>query len=144
VVDDEDGVRNAACRILTGAGYRVISAASGVAALEVAGHHDGPIHAVLTDVVMPGMNGPQLAEALRASYPHTPVLYMSGYAAPLMTEQGLLEPGVTVVGKPFNKRDLLAAVGETLQRRPGPSPVLHTPDHLVRTGHQGQPTAERG
>jgi CheY-like chemotaxis protein len=110
VVDDEDGVREVACRILTGAGYQVLAAANGEEALAVADGHDGTIHAVITDVVMPRMNGAELARALRTRRPTVPVLYMSGYAAPLMTEQGLLEPGVTVLGKPFTRTQLLDAI----------------------------------
>jgi two-component system, cell cycle sensor histidine kinase and response regulator CckA len=71
---------------------------------------------VLTDVVMPVMTGREPSEALKTVRPDTPVLYMSGYAAPLMTEPGLLEPGVTVIGKPFSRTDLLDTVGAMLAR----------------------------
>jgi PAS domain S-box-containing protein len=114
LAEDEDGLRHAATRILTNSGYRVLSAANGHEALTIARQHDGPIHGLLTDVVMPHMNGPALAAALVAERPHTPVLYMSGYAAPLMTEQGLLEPGVTVLGKPFTKDELLTTLNTAL------------------------------
>jgi PAS domain S-box-containing protein len=114
LAEDEDGLRHAATRILTKAGYHVLSAANGQEALTIARQHNGPIHGLLTDVVMPHMNGPALATAFSAERPQTPVLYMSGYAAPLMTEQGLLEPGVTVVGKPFTKDELLTAVNNAL------------------------------
>ena len=116
VVDDEDGVREVACRILTGAGYLVLAAANGAEALAVADGHDGTIHALLTDVVMPRMNGAELAQAVRTHRPGIRVLYMSGYAAPLMTEQGLLDPGVTVLGKPFTRAQLLDALLATLAR----------------------------
>jgi two-component system cell cycle sensor histidine kinase/response regulator CckA len=114
LAEDEDGLRHAATRILTNAGYHVLSAANGQEALTIARQHDGPIHGLLTDVVMPHMNGPTLAETLNAERPHTPVLYMSGYAAPLMTERGLLESGVTVVGKPFTKDEILTALNTAL------------------------------
>jgi two-component system, cell cycle sensor histidine kinase and response regulator CckA len=114
VADDEDGVREVAIRILDRAGYTVLAAANGEEALAVAGGYAGSIDAVLTDVVMPRMNGAELAAALRETRPATPVLYMSGYAAPLMTQQGLLEPGVTVLGKPFTRAQLLDALGATL------------------------------
>jgi len=114
LAEDEDGLRTVATRILSHAGYHVLSAANGEEALEVARRHPGVIHAALTDVVMPRMNGPELAAALRIHRPDTPVLYMSGYAAPLMTEEGILEPGVTVVGKPFTRDDLLTALNTTL------------------------------
>ncbi|MBG0568458.1 hybrid sensor histidine kinase/response regulator [Actinoplanes aureus] len=121
VADDEDGLRTAAARMLTAAGYHVLTAADGEEALQVAQRHHGPIHALLTDVVMPHMNGPELAQHLRHHRPATPVLYMSGYAAPLMTEQGILEPGVTVVGKPFTRSELLTALNTTLTGAPNPS-----------------------
>jgi PAS domain S-box-containing protein len=114
LAEDEDGLRHAAIRILTNAGYHVLSAANGKEALTIARQHNGPIHGLLTDVVMPHVNGPQLAAALTAERPHTPVLYMSGYAAPLMTDEGLLEPDVTVLGKPFTKDELLTALNTAL------------------------------
>ncbi|MEU8662233.1 hybrid sensor histidine kinase/response regulator [Actinoplanes philippinensis] len=114
VADDEDGVREAARRILSRAGYTVLTAADGRQALEIARHHPGRIDAVLSDVVMPHYNGPELAAALRGELPAVPVLYMSGYADPLMSEQGLLDPSVTVVGKPFTAEQLLTALHTVL------------------------------
>ncbi|GGN60088.1 hypothetical protein GCM10010112_15950 [Actinoplanes lobatus] len=114
IADDEDGVREAARRILNRAGYTVLVAGDGRAALRVARDHPGAIDALLTDVVMPHMNGPELAAALTAERPGMPVLYMSGYADPLMTDQGQLDPDVTVVGKPFTADRLLAALHATL------------------------------
>jgi two-component system cell cycle sensor histidine kinase/response regulator CckA len=114
VADDEDGLRQVVTRLLTGAGYQVLAAASGREALAIAETHDGVIDALLTDVLMPGMNGRELADALQLARPATPVLYMSGYAASIMTAQGLLDPDVTVVSKPFTKDELLNALSATL------------------------------
>jgi two-component system cell cycle sensor histidine kinase/response regulator CckA len=114
LAEDEDGIREVVTRILTGAGYQVIAAANGEEALALADGHAGPIHAVLTDVVMPRLNGAELGRALRHTRPETPILYMSGYAAPLMTDQGLLPPGVTVLSKPFTKAQLLDAMRAAL------------------------------
>jgi signal transduction histidine kinase/CheY-like chemotaxis protein len=114
VAEDEADLREVATRILTAAGYRVLAAADGEEALAVAASFDGTIDVVLSDVVMPKMNGRELAEALRGVRPGTPVVFMSGYAAPLMTDQGLLEPGVTVLGKPFTKAQLLDLLDATL------------------------------
>ncbi|MFF0380217.1 hybrid sensor histidine kinase/response regulator [Actinoplanes missouriensis] len=114
VADDEDGVREVAARILTRAGYHVLRAANGQEALDLTRTHAGPIDVVLSDVVMPHMNGPELAAALREDHPGLPVLYMSGYADPLMSEQGIVDGGVTVVGKPFTTEELLSAVAGTL------------------------------
>jgi len=80
VVDDEDGVREVATQYLLSRGYHVLSAESGPQALEVASTQAGPIHALVTDAVMPGMNGPALAKKLLATRPETKVLYISGYA----------------------------------------------------------------
>jgi CheY-like chemotaxis protein len=117
VAEDEDGLREVVTRILTGAGYHVLAAPNGQEALTIAGRHDDAIHALLTDVVMPAMNGRELAEALQRVRPDTPVLYMSGYAAPIMTAQGVLDAGVTVVGKPFSKAELLNALNAALSRQ---------------------------
>jgi two-component system, cell cycle sensor histidine kinase and response regulator CckA len=118
VAEDESALREVALRVLTSAGYRVLAAVDGEEALAVAEAYDGAIDIVLSDVVMPKMNGRELAEALRRSRPATPVLFMSGYAAPLMTDQGLLEPGVTVLGKPFTKAQLLDLLDATLASAP--------------------------
>ena len=123
IAEDEDGVREVASRILIKAGYTVLVAANGQEALAAARTHPGPIHAVLSDVVMPHMNGPELSEALRHERPGTPVLYMSGFADPLMTEQGVLQPGTTVIGKPFSTDDLLTAIREALTRPQQPDLV---------------------
>jgi len=114
LAEDEDGVRQAVTRILTRAGYHVLAAPNGQEALTIAERHEGIIHALITDVVMPGMNGRQLGEALQRARPGTPVLHMSGFAAPIMTEQGLLAPGVTIVCKPFTKSELLNALSTVL------------------------------
>ena len=122
VAEDEDGVRDIVNRILTRAGYTAFTAPNGREALGIAERHIDTIDALLTDVVMPVMNGPQLVEAVHRIRPDLPVLYMSGYAAPLMTAQGLLAPGVTVLGKPFTRPELLNALHATLAGRRHPAP----------------------
>ena len=114
VVEDEDALRDVAGRILTGAGYRVLSAECGPRALEVAAEHDGDIHLLVSDVVMPGMLGKELAERLVEARPGTPVLFMSGYAHPVLASQGTLDPGVALLEKPFTAGDLLTAVRRRL------------------------------
>jgi two-component system cell cycle sensor histidine kinase/response regulator CckA len=117
VAEDEDGLRDLITRMLTGAGYHVLAASNGQEALALAGRHDDVIHALLTDVVMPAMNGGEVARELRQARPGACVLYMSGYAAPIMTEQGLLDPGVAVVNKPFTRDELLNTLEATLSRQ---------------------------
>ena len=114
VVEDEAALRDVAGRILSGAGYRVLAAECGAAALDLARRHDGPIDLLLSDVVMPGMLGKELAERLTGARPATRVLYMSGYAQPVLHSQGTLEPGVALLEKPFTADDLLAAVRRRL------------------------------
>ena len=114
VVEDEDALRDVAGRILTGAGYRVLVAEGGAQALELAERHDGKIDLLVSDVVMPGMLGKELAERLVVARPGTRVLYMSGYAQPVLASQGTLDPGVVLLEKPFTANDLLAAVRSRL------------------------------
>ena len=114
VVDDESALRDVAGRILSGAGYRVLAADGGAQALELAATHEGAIDLLLSDVVMPGMLGKELAERLVHTRPGTRVLYMSGYAQPVLAGQGTLEPGVALLEKPFTAADLLSAVRRRL------------------------------
>jgi two-component system cell cycle sensor histidine kinase/response regulator CckA len=114
VAEDEDALRDVAGRILTGAGYRVLLADGGAQALELAARHDGEIDLLVSDVVMPGMLGKELAERLVVARPGTRVLYMSGYAQPILASQGTLDPGVALLEKPFTAGDLLTAVRRRL------------------------------
>ncbi|WP_285690084.1 ATP-binding protein [Actinoplanes sp. NBRC 103695] len=114
VVDDEAGLRDVAGRILAGAGYRVLSADGGRQALELAALHEGDIDLLVSDVVMPGMLGNELAERLTDIRPGTRVLFMSGYAQPVLASQGTLDPGVALLEKPFTAGDLLSAVRKRL------------------------------
>ncbi|GIM98095.1 hybrid sensor histidine kinase/response regulator [Paractinoplanes toevensis] len=114
VVEDEAALRDVAGRILSGAGYRVLAAECGAAALELAAGHEGSIDLLVSDVVMPGMLGKELAERLVSIRPDTRVLYMSGYAQPVLHSQGTLDPGVALLEKPFTADDLLTAVRKRL------------------------------
>ena len=114
VVEDEAALREVAGRILSGAGYHVLAAECGASALELAARHEGAIDLLLSDVVMPGMLGKELAERLTGARPDTRVLYMSGYAQPVLHSQGTLDPGVELLEKPFTAGDLLAAVRRRL------------------------------
>ena len=119
VVEDEEPLREVAGRILSGAGYQVLCADCGETALELAARHQGAIDLLLSDVVMPGMLGKDLAERLVEARPGTPVLYMSGYAQPVLASQGTLDPGVVLLEKPFTAADLLLAVRRRLDARVG-------------------------
>jgi two-component system cell cycle sensor histidine kinase/response regulator CckA len=114
VAEDEPALREVTTRILRRGGYTVLAAPDGAAALQLAAAHDGAIDLLLTDVVMPGMLGRVLAERIRQSRPATRILFMSGYAQPILTSNGILDPGVHLVEKPFTGADLLNAVSDQL------------------------------
>jgi signal transduction histidine kinase/CheY-like chemotaxis protein len=114
VVEDAEALREVTRRIFARNGYQVITAANGPQALDIARGHPGEIHLLVTDVVMPGMLGNEVAEKMRAIKPGIEVLFMSGYARPVLASQGRLDPGVALVEKPFSEADLLAQAGRVL------------------------------
>jgi CheY-like chemotaxis protein len=114
VVEDEDAMREATRRILTRNGYRVLVAEGGADAIALATEHPDAIDLLLTDVVMPRMLGKEVAERVSAISPAVRVLYMSGYAQPVLASQGTLESGVTLLEKPFSEPLLLSKVRAVL------------------------------
>ena len=116
LVEDEDALREVTRRVLTAAGHQVIAAESGPAALRAAGAHPGQIDLLLSDVIMPQMTGPQLAERLLVERPSVRVLLMSGFAKPILDSGGYVNVGMTLIEKPFTGPVLLAKVAQTLQR----------------------------
>jgi CheY-like chemotaxis protein len=119
LVEDEEVLRDVTCRILTAAGYKVIVAADGLDALGVAATHPEHIDVLLSDVVMPRLNGPQLAEQLLAKHPSTRVLLMSGFAEPILDRGGHLGEGVTLIEKPFSGPALLTKLAQVIERQGG-------------------------
>jgi two-component system cell cycle sensor histidine kinase/response regulator CckA len=118
VCEDDANVRDLARRFLEAAGYTVLVAESGTAAIEVAQSHGSPIHLVLTDVIMPGMDGKDLAERLSAIHPDLSVLYMSGYTANVTAQHGVSDERVKLLDKPFSRKSLLTAVRNAVEGRP--------------------------
>jgi CheY-like chemotaxis protein len=114
VVDDEAQGRALARDILVGAGYRVLEAEDGETALQIAEEHPGTIHLLLTDVVMPGMSGRELAEHITRGRDGTRVLYMSGYTDDAVLRHGVLEQGTAYIQKPFTPDILARRVREVL------------------------------
>ncbi|WP_308205043.1 PAS domain-containing sensor histidine kinase [Frankia tisae] len=114
VVEDEDALREVTRRILTRNGYQVLTAPSALEACSIAIEHHGDIHLLLTDIIMPRMQGRELANRIRAARPAIRVLYMSGYTHPILTTQGKLDAGVYLLEKPFSKTVLLEKVREAL------------------------------
>ena len=114
VVEDEEALREVTRRILGRNGYRVLTADGGPEALKIAEHTTEPIHLPLTDVVMPRMLGTELADRIRELRPEARVLYMSGYAEPMLASPGALDPGLILVEKPFTEPVLLRHVRQVL------------------------------
>lgn len=117
VVEDSAQLRELFRDVLELHGYRVLDAPNGLAALEVAAGFDGTIDLLLTDVIMPEMNGRELARSLVQRWPGLKTLFLSGYADEAIVRHGLLEPGVFFLQKPFTPEGLARKVRETLEHR---------------------------
>jgi PAS domain S-box-containing protein len=118
LVEDEANLRYLARQFLEKQGYRVIEAADGAVAMQIAVAHEGMIHLLLTDVIMPGMNGRELAQRVSEIRPNTKVLYMSGYTENVIGHNGTLDAGVRLLQKPFTLRELKSKVREVLDSVP--------------------------
>jgi two-component system cell cycle sensor histidine kinase/response regulator CckA len=136
LVEDEESLRKLAHMFLRDNGYQVLAAGDGAQALQLARQHTGPIHLLLTDVVMPGINGRVLAERLAPGQPGMKILYMSGYTDSFIAGHGVLEAGSHLLHKPFTEetltrkvRELLDANREDFRRKEiAPIPVLVSED----------------
>jgi two-component system cell cycle sensor histidine kinase/response regulator CckA len=117
VVEDEDLVREMVREILEQYGYTVLEARSGGEAVDLCSRHHGAIHMMLTDVVMPGMNGVELSKRLAPMKLEMKVLFMSGYTTHAALHQGILEPGVAFIHKPFSMDSLAHKVREVLDTK---------------------------
>ena len=117
LVEDEEHLRAVVERVLARAGYDVLAASSPQQALEIAEHHDGGIDLLLTDVLMPGMTGRQVADGVQQHRPKTVVLFMSGYTENSIVHHGVLDTGVNFIPKPLTPARLLEAIGEALGGR---------------------------
>jgi PAS domain S-box-containing protein len=127
LVEDEENVRDLACEFLQLNGYRVLKAANGGEALLICEQHEGPIHLMITDVVMPRMSGRELAERLVPLRPEMKVLYTSGYTDDALVPHGVLEPGTHFIEKPFTSDALASTVREVLDGA-----------QILLTGQQGR------
>jgi two-component system, cell cycle sensor histidine kinase and response regulator CckA len=117
LVEDADALRKLAQSFLTDHGFKVIAASSGEEALRVAEFHGRPIDLLVTDVVMPGMNGRALADRLLAKQPKLKVLYISGYTDSFIAGHGVLEEGTFLLHKPFTEEVLVRKVRDVLDGR---------------------------
>ncbi|MBZ5687920.1 MAG: response regulator [Acidobacteriia bacterium] len=148
LVEDEANLRYLARQYLEKQGYRVIEAADGAVAMQIAVAHDGTIHLLLTDVIMPGMNGRELAQRISEIRPNVKVLYMSGYTENVIGQDGTLDAGVRLLQKPFNLRDLKSKVREVLDATPTPPEVVMSvqsaePQATPRARHAPPARAQR-
>jgi len=143
VAEDEAVVRSLICRILVQGGYVAVPAGDGAEALRLAREAPAPPRLLLTDVVMPVMDGVELYRHLRREFPEVPVLFVSGYAEDVLARDGLLPPGVTLLQKPFTADALLAAVRTLLAA--APEEVLPCVPAAVgfRCGGWSRPSAAR-
>ena len=116
VVEDDESVRDLICNILGQSGYTVLQAETAAHAIEIA-RQNPSIELVLTDVVMPEMNGPEMAKKLEEMKPGVKVIFMSGYAGTFAAARGLLTEGTPLLQKPFSKNTLLKKLRETLEAR---------------------------
>lgn len=115
IVEDEEIVRNLAAKVLERIGYRVFSAAGGQEALDLSENYPGTIDLVVTDVVMPGMNGRQVVERLRLARPDIRVLYTSGYTEDVVVHHGVLDAGLHFIGKPYSPKSLATKIRAVLE-----------------------------
>ena len=118
VVEDDNSVRSLVKRVLENSGYRVITASNGDEAVKECERNADKIDLLLTDVIMPRMNGRELTERIKKDHPQMHVLFMSGYTDNAIANHGVLESGVNFIGKPFAAADLSEKVQEILGSAP--------------------------
>lgn len=114
IAEDESVLREMTSEMLEASGYHVLTAANGDEALRVANDYSAPIHLLISDMIMPGMNGGQLAEQLRGARPETKIIYVSGYTEQTVLQQYAFAGNFTFIQKPFSLNELLKSVRETL------------------------------
>jgi PAS domain S-box-containing protein len=114
VVEDDEPLRKVIVSLLQGSGYMVLEAQNASTAIDIAQHYEGDIALLLSDVIMPGKSGPDLALDVKRCRPSVQLLYVSGYAGDMIAHQGVLDPGMTLVSKPFSKEALLTKVRAVL------------------------------
>ena len=116
MVEDNDAVRQMVVSVLQRQGYQVLSAGDGKSSLDLLAGFDGPVDLLLTDVVMPDMNGRELFTAVGTRYPKIRVIYASGYTDNVIARHGVLDEGIDFIQKPFSVSKLVHKVREVLDR----------------------------
>jgi signal transduction histidine kinase/ActR/RegA family two-component response regulator len=120
VVEDEEVVRQLLCSVLEDSGYQVLCAGSPNDAISLVRRHTGPIQLLVSDVVMPEMHGPELARQLAGMQPEMKVLFVSGYSENDISDQGVLDPHLDVLQKPFTHQSLLRKISSVLANSAAP------------------------
>src|ERR1700722_363041 len=131
VAEDEPSLRKLTCNTLKESGYRVLEAEDGPKAIEIAAQFDKDIDLLLTDIVMRGMNGRELAEQMSPGHPAMKVLYMSGYTDGAVATHGVLESGLVILRKPFTRKQLQQSVGEMLAKTTGEGATEVNAEHTA-------------
>jgi DNA-binding response OmpR family regulator len=114
VVEDQDQLRDLVCRTLRQSGYTVLDATDGASAIRMVSGHPGAVNILITDVVLPGMNGRELYDRLLRQRPGLRVLFMSGYSGDILSENGVTTEGVDLIQKPFTLQAFTAKVRDVL------------------------------
>jgi CheY-like chemotaxis protein len=146
LVEDEHMILDMIMKMLVPLGYTVLPASSPGEAIRLARQHDGEIHLLLTDVIMPEMNGRDLAKNLLSMYPNLKRLFMSGYTANVIAHHGVLDAGVHFIQKPFLLHDIAAKIKEVLEQSLTASqspPQRPDPDRHETAGGKNHPTDDR-
>ena len=117
IVEDDNSLLKFAQKVLQRYGYRILTAENGEEAFKIGKEHEGPIHLMITDVVMPKMGGKEVAERLQSLYPQMKVIYMSGYTNNAIVQHGVLAPGLNFLQKPFSPEGLARKVREVLDKK---------------------------
>ena len=130
LVEDERGVRELAREYLEMSGYRVLEASDGFTALEVAATRSGPIHLLMTDVVMPGISGRELADRIVPVRPGIKVLYMSGYTDQSIVRHGILDTGAVLLQSPYVLSTLACKLREILVEQARLLIFIFSPSHF--------------
>ncbi len=117
IVEDEGAVRGLACRILRNLGYHVLEASEGNEALRIVGEYEGTIHLIVTDMIMPGISGKDLVSRIDETRPGVKSLFISGYMDNSVVHQGILDPKIAFLQKPFAVKAFASAVREAIEKR---------------------------
>jgi two-component system, cell cycle sensor histidine kinase and response regulator CckA len=118
LVEDSSDLRDVICQFLKIDGYNVLEAEDATQAVQIAGQHEGPIHLILTDVVLPGESGRILAEQLMLTRPESKVLFMSGYTDDTALYHQVLQATLNFIHKPFTRSELVSKVRHVLDEKP--------------------------